>query len=257
MRTSTAIAHSPTRRSRHAGAAPARPGARESAEPALHYGLRRALLSGRAAAAEAQVQWPERRGIMPQTALLRSAARDGLAGWVLRRACADAARWPGGIVSVGIRARQLLGDALPAQIVTALEASGLEPERLELLFAEKLLANADIDLVLTLAAIRDLGVGIALDEFGADVGNLSTLRRLPLTALKLTRAMARGLPGDREDAAIAKAVTATAHALGLAVVADGIETEDQLAFLSGCGCDEGQGAIFGPLLGQEAMRAAM
>ncbi len=242
--------------------APFRPAARDrgavsEAAPGLRYRLRRTLLTGQPSAAEAMVQWPDRRGIMPQAALLRSKTRDSLAGWTLRRACGDAALWPGGVVSVGITAPQMLADALPGQVAGALEASGLEPERLELLFAEKLLAAVDTDLVLNLAAIRDLGVGIAMDEFGADLGNLSTLRRLPLTTLKLARGLVRGLPEDREDAAIAQAVAATAHALGLAVVADGIDTESQFAFLSGCGCDEGQGALFGAPLATEAMQATM
>lgn len=235
-----------------AGAAPT-----TVAPASLTYRVRRQLLSGRIAGAEAQTVAPERRVLMPNAAAIRAGSRERRGGWMLERACREAAAWAGGGVAVPVG--PLAGDAqrLPERVAMALEQSGLDPERLELLFVERLVAGADDDLLLALAAIRDLGVGLAFDEFGADVGNLSTLRRLPMTALKLSRGLVRGLPGDREEAAVARAVIAAAQAHDLMVGADGVDSEGQLAFLAGCGCDYGQGALFGPpLSGAEMGRAS-
>lgn len=120
----------------------------------------------------------------------------------------------------------------------------MPPERLELELTESQLLADDTETLLALSAVRDLGVGLTLDDFGAGQTSLSVLKRLPLTAMKLDRALVRGLPAEREDAAIARALIATAHALGLSVVAEGIETEAQRAFLAAAGCDEGQGYLF-------------
>lgn len=97
---------------------------------------------------------------------------------------------------------------------------------------------------LRLAALRDLGVGLVLDDFGAAQGSLSALRRAPLSAVKLDGSVVRGLPHDREDAAVAQATIQVAHALGLTVTAEGVETEAQRACLAALGCDEGQGYLF-------------
>ncbi len=113
-----------------------------------------------------------------------------------------------------------------------------------------------MDTLLTLSAIRDLGAGIGLDDFGAGIASLTMLKRLPLTTIKLDRSLVRDLPFDRDDAAIVRASIDTAHALGLTVVAEGIETEPQRAFLSGCGCDEGQGYLFGRPVAPEVLRLA-
>ena len=203
----------------------------------LQYRLRRALISGRSTGAEAVLQLPQRRSTAPG----RPAGRERRGAGLLTRACADAALWPDGTVSIPLNAKHLQ----PEHVASALAESGLDPERLELLFAETALTDPDEDLLLALAAIRDLGVGLAVDEFAAELGNLSHLRRLPMTALKLSRNLVRGLPADRCESAIARAIVATAQALEFNVIADGIDTESQLAFLAACGCDEGQGPLFG------------
>ena len=100
-------------------------------------------------------------------------------------------------------------------------------------------------MLLTLSAIRDLGAGIGLDDFGTGLASLSMLKRLPLTSMKLDRVLVRDLPFDREDATIVRAVVETGHVMGLTVVAGGVESEEQRAFLAGTGCDEGQGQLFG------------
>ena len=223
----------------------------EQEELVLHYQARRSLVTGARTDMEALLRWPHpRRGMVPTTTFIPLAEETGLitavGGWVLLAACREAASWPEPwLVSVNVSARQIAEKALLGQVAAALDASGLNPERLELDMAESALLGIDTDTLLTLSAIRDLGAGIGLDDFGADLASLSMLRRLPLTTMKLDRSLVRDLPFDREGAAIVRAVIDAAHALGLTVVAEGIETESQLAFLSGSGCDEGQGFLFG------------
>jgi EAL domain-containing protein (putative c-di-GMP-specific phosphodiesterase class I) len=221
----------------------------------LRYQRRRSLPLGTCTSVEASIVWPPRhRGVFScdwscREWGLRPVERDefatGIGGWALRAACQAAAGWPGMAVSIGVAAPQLRDHAVIAQVAEALDRSGLAPEWLELSLTEAAATTIDLDALLTLSALRDLGVGLALNDFGADATSLSLLKRLPLTGLKLARVLLRGVPADREDAAIARVVIEAAHALGLNVVADGVDTEAQLAFLACCGCDEGQGELFG------------
>ena len=216
----------------------------------LHYQPRLSLGTGAMLGAEALIRWNHpRQGLVSPAQFIPLAEESGLiteiGGWVLTQACTEAARWPGTtFVSVNVSARQLQDGALLRQVAQALMESDLLPERLEIELTETMLVDASLDTILTLSAIRDLGVGIALDDFGTGFASLSGLKRLPLTAMKLDRSMVRTLPEDREDSAIARAIIQTGHALGLQVVAEGIETEAQRGFLAGCGCNEGQGFLF-------------
>ncbi len=221
-------------------------------ELVLHYQPLVSLASGKICGAAALTRWPHRRrGLVPAADFAPMAERVGLAGeiggWALAEACTAAAGWPAQVpVSVAVSVRQLDDDALIDQVANALAASALPPERLELALAEEALVGCQAEMLLSLAALRDLGIGLALDDFGAGPASLSLLKRLPLTTLKLGGAMLRELPRNREDAAIARAVVEAAHALDFFVVADGVETEAQRAFLASIGCDAGQGALFGP-----------
>jgi len=216
----------------------------------LYYQPRVSLADGSRVGAEALIRWPHRkRGLIGPAAFLPIAERSTLitriGGWVTRTACNEAARWPDrGIVSVNVSPRQLADGALPDQVAEALDVSGLAPEQLELDLTESMLLDLSVEVLLTLSAIRDLGVGLALDDFGTGYASLGMLKRLPLTVMKLDRSLIRGLPEDGEEAAIVRAVLETGQALGLTVVAEGIETEAQLAFLTAIGCDEGQGFLF-------------
>ena len=215
----------------------------------LHYQPRLSLATGAVKANEALIRWPDRKlGLMPPHSFIPVAEQSDLinliGAWVLLEACTEAMGWGQHRLSVNVSARQLQSGVLPIQMAAALEQSGLPPDRLELELAESMLVGGSTDTLLTLSAIRDLGVGLALDDFGTGFASLSLLKRLPLTAMKLDRSLVRDLPGNREDAAIVRAVVGTGHAMGLVVVAEGIETEAQRAFLSGVGCDEGQGTLF-------------
>ncbi len=217
----------------------------------LYYQQRLCLDSGRATGAEALLRWPHRkRGLIPPGAFVPAAEQGGqitrIGGWALEAACIEAVGWGDEIVSVNVSPRQLADGVLLSQVARALEVSGLQPERLELELTETMLVEIGTDTLLTLSAIRDIGVGLALDDFGTGHASLSVLKRLPLTVMKLDRSLVRDLPTDRDDAAIVRAVLDTGHALGLTVVAEGIETEAQRSFLVASGCDEGQGYLFGP-----------
>jgi EAL domain-containing protein (putative c-di-GMP-specific phosphodiesterase class I) len=223
----------------------------------LHFQPRVSLATGAVTGAEALIRWPHRkRGLMPPDRFIPLAEQIGLigaiGGWVLREACTAATAWPRSVtspaaptLSVNVSPRQLAEPGFPTQVAAALEQSGLAAERLELELTETTLLAVDEDILFMLAALRDLGVGLSLDDFGTGYASLAMLRRVPLTALKIDRTLVRNLPKDREDSAIVRATVATAHALGLTVVVEGVETEAQRGFLARMGADEGQGYLFG------------
>lgn len=185
---------------------------------------------------------------------LRQAGRQpppgALMAWFLQR---DA----GERLAIALPEEMLRADRLVGAVGGALAGAGLPGSRLELILSEAMLVAIDADGLLALSALRDLGVGLCVDAFGAGMSSLTLLRRLPLTAIKLARTLVRGLPADREDAAIARAAIATAQTMDLAVIADGVESEHQRAFLAHCGCDEGQGPLFGPPLRLSGPRLAV
>ncbi len=245
-------------------------GALEAGTLALHYQPRVTLEDGRACGAEALLRWHHpKRGNIPPGLFIPIAETSELitdiGGWVLRQATREAAGWAQNpalkqvpaVVSVNVSARQLRGGVLLRQVAQALEESGLPPERLELELTESMLVDGSADTLLTLAAIRDLGVGLALDDFGTGYASLSVLKRLPLNTIKLDRAFVRDLPHDAEDTAIVRAVQGIASALKLEVVAEGVETEDQRAFLSNIGCEEAQGYLFGRPAAAEHLRRTL
>ena len=201
--------------------------------------------------AEALARWPHRRqGMISPGVFIPIAERSDLivelGGWVLTKACSEVAGWPSHpVVSVNVSGRQLAGGVILKQIKHALSVSTLPARQLEIELTESMLVDADIEMLLTLSAVRDLGIGIALDDFGTGYASLGALKRLPLTVMKLDRSLVSGVPRFAEDTGIAKAMVATARALGLEVVAEGIEDEEQRMFLAELGCREGQSYFFG------------
>ena len=169
----------------------------------------------------------------PQASVLRQIAATG---------------WGGVTIGITLPGAAFDPERIVGQVAMALDVATIAPARLELILGEAVLAEIDSDGLLALSALRDLGVGLCIDAFGAGVASLTLLRRLPLTRLKLARALTRAAPADREDAAILRAVISTAHAVGLSVTGDGIDSEEQRAVLGHAGCDEGQGPLFGPPL---------
>lgn len=227
----------------------------------LHYQPLIVLASGAIAGGEALIRWPHRkRGLVAPSLFLPVAERSPLGShigaWVLRTACVEATTWPAAVtVAVNVSPRHVSDGTLLGDVAQALRLSGLPAERLELEIPEPALLDAGLDVLFAFAALRDLGIGIAFDNFGAGYASLGVLRRLPLTALKLDRALIRSVPANPEDAAIVRALVEAGHAFGLKVTAAGVETAAQRDFLRGLGCDEGQGHLFSQALTCEALRA--
>ncbi|MCX7383428.1 MAG: EAL domain-containing protein, partial [Alphaproteobacteria bacterium] len=183
-----------------------------------------------------------------EAVLMRHGGRQPALGAIMQSFLHQTGAAPHEVLSVALPDELTRSDRLLGLVGSALASAGLAGRRLELVLPEPVLVDIDADGLLALSALRDRGVGLCIDGFGAGVTSLTLLRRLPLTSVKLARTLVRGLPGDREDAAIARAAIATAHTMDLTVIADGVETEHQRAFLAHCGCNEGQGPLFGPPL---------
>lgn len=242
----------------------------------LHYQPRLCLRTGRITAAEALLRWPHRkRGAVPPAVFIPVAERTTLINvigeWVLRTGCLEALSWPAAtpaadaepaetgapVLAVNVSGRQIAGGVLLGQIAGALLESGLPPERLELDLTEEVLGSLSTDGLFALSALRDLGVGLALDDFGSFHASLQLLCRLPLTVLKLERSLIRSLPHDQEDAAIVRAASDIGRTLGMRIVAMGVETTAQRDFLADIGCAEGQGFLFSPAVPPETLRGRM
>jgi EAL domain-containing protein (putative c-di-GMP-specific phosphodiesterase class I) len=148
-------------------------------------------------------------------------------------------------IAVNISARQFTEGDLVRHVNNALDESALPARYLELELTESILMD---DMAYTLETLNDLkamGVELAIDDFGTGYSSLSYLKQFPIDRLKIDRAFVTGLPDDVEDQRITQAILAIAHSFNLTVVAEGVETPAQLRFLTGQGCDAGQGYLFG------------
>ncbi len=212
---------------------------------------------GRVTGAEALVRWrrPDL-GSLGAEALFALAARSrhrtALSRYIVRTALAAAAAWPAGLrLSLNVTAADLATAGFPDMIAAALAETGFEPERLTLEITEQTLV-AELDRSAErLRLLADLGVHVALDDFGAGFCNFGYLKRLPLHSLKLDRSMIQDIEADPRDLAVLRAIVSLAHALGLKVIAEGVETEAQRATIAQEGCVDWQG-----FLGGEPMSAA-
>src|SRR6185503_12874932 len=207
----------------------------------------------RIASHEALVRWqhPERGLVLPAE-FIQLAEETGIilkiGEWVLREAC----RWSTFIgaerniqVAVNLSARQFNDPQLPRMVARALKDTGLPPRLLELEITEST-AMQQTDMTLrTLKKLKQLGVSIAIDDFGTGYSSLSYLRRFPVDKIKIDRSFVAEVPADRDQGAIVAAIVALAHALQIHVVAEGVETEAQRAFLKSIGCDFIQGYLVG------------
>jgi EAL domain-containing protein (putative c-di-GMP-specific phosphodiesterase class I) len=146
---------------------------------------------------------------------------------------------------VNVSPRQFRDGDIVATIAEALKASGLESRYLQIELTEGLAMHGAEKYVHMLGEIKQLGVQIAVDDFGTGYSSLSYLKRFPIDQLKVDRSFVTDLATDPDDAVIVQAIIALGHKLGLTVVAEGVETEEQLQFLRRCQCDEMQGFLFG------------
>jgi diguanylate cyclase (GGDEF)-like protein/PAS domain S-box-containing protein len=227
----------------------------------VHYQPVVDLESGEIRALEALLRWrhPDH-GLVSPTEFIPIAERTGLLSsigpWVLKAACVEARKWqrpglPAISVAVNISARQLHHVDLVRNVVEALEAARLEASLLELEITEtSAMQNPEVT-IQTLNALKALGVRISIDDFGMGYSSLSQLQRLPIDTLKIDRSFVRDISTDPGDAAIATAVITLAHSLKLKVVAEGVETHEQLAFLSAHKCDRVQGFLVSRPVGDD------
>lgn len=221
----------------------------------LHYQPIVNLASGRTVGAEALVRWqhPER-GLLPPSEFIDVAEASDLivdiGAWVIDEAARQLAAWRAlGLarifVAVNASARQVTRGALERQVTSALERHRLAPGMLEVEITESLLlADAECN-VRALQALRQRGVRVAVDDFGTGQSSLAYLKRLPVDKFKIDRSFVHELPHARGDVAIITAVITMARTLGLRVVAEGVEREDQRDLLRALGCDDAQGWLLG------------
>jgi len=221
----------------------------------LHYQPIVDLRSSRPVAFEVLVRWqhPDR-GLLLPGEFLGVAEGIGLLNhlerWVLETACCQLRIWheggaPGLDLAVNISPMSFQGPNIVDHVAEAVTASGISPERLQLEITESLALQPAEVTQTTLRALKELGVKIAIDDFGTGYSSLSHLRNFPVDIIKVDRSFVRHLGSDKEDASIVAAVIGLAHALGIPVVAEGIEKEEQRQILEEHGCDFGQGYLFG------------
>jgi diguanylate cyclase (GGDEF)-like protein len=205
------------------------------------------LPNGMVRSFEALIRWqhPER-GDVPPSEFIALAEEDGLivqiGQWVLEEACRQAAKWPEHVkVAVNVSAVQFKAPGLIESIVEAIRASGIAAHRLIVEVTESVMIKNPEQAITTLHALRNMGVPIAMDDFGTGYSSLSYLRRFPFDKIKIDRTFVNEIDESEESAAIVRAAVGLAKALRMETVAEGIETERQLARVSAEGCDMAQG----------------
>jgi diguanylate cyclase (GGDEF)-like protein/PAS domain S-box-containing protein len=169
--------------------------------------------------------------------------------WVIKTACAQNVAWqqqglPHVCMAVNLSFRQLLDENLIEDIKTALRDSGMAPHLLELEITESMVMHNPARMVAILTQIKDMGVRLAIDDFGTGYSSLAQIKHFPIDTLKVDRSFIRDIPQDAEDKAITQAIISMGKTLSLTVVAEGVETQDQMDFLRQHSCDEMQGYYF-------------
>jgi len=212
--------------------------------------------AGNRTGAEALVRWQHpRRGLVPPAEFIPQAEATGLiipiGHWVLETACAQLVAWEtvAGmsdlIVAVNVSARQFRQADFVGQVLAIIDSTGVNPMKLKLELTESLLLDDVEDIITKMTALKAVGIGFSLDDFGTGYSSLSYLKRLPLDQLKIDRSFVRDVLTDANDATIARTIVALAQSMGLAVIAEGVETEAQREFLAANGCTAFQGYLFG------------
>jgi diguanylate cyclase (GGDEF)-like protein len=225
------------------------------------------LDTGAVTGAEALVRWqhPERGTVGPDDFISRAEETGlvvGMGTWVLNEACSRAAAWrragaTGFSMAVNVSGRQLKEPDFVAVVRSALARTDLDPSALCLEMTESILMERDDVAISMLTELRAEGVHLAIDDFGTGYSSLGALRRLPVDLLKIDRSFISSLPEDDDAGTIAWAVVRLGHTLGLPVLAEGVETEEQRAALRRFGCDQAQGYLFGRPMAAEQLEAGL
>lgn len=211
------------------------------------------LVTGQVGATEALLRWNTIGGPIGPDRFIPVAEETGLivpiGEWVIRQACRERQKWVAlGLTQprmvVNVSARQFAQKNLVATVGRILQELELSPEQIGIEITESLLMERPEDTIRTLTTFSNMGVEISVDDFGTGYSSLSYLKRFPLDKLKIDRSFVRDIATDPDDAAIVTAIIAMAHSLNIRVVAEGVETEQQLQFLRSRGCDEYQGYYF-------------
>jgi diguanylate cyclase (GGDEF)-like protein len=234
----------------------------ERGEFFLHYQPKVEIASGLITGVEALLRWKHPlRGLVPPLDFIPLAEETGLivpiGEWVLATACARTKAWQGrGLpklsVAVNLSARQFADTMLLAKLTRIIHDSGLDPSLLELEITESVVMSNGESAVGVLEKLKSIGVQIAIDDFGTGYSSLAYLKRFPIDILKVDRSFIRDIPTDSGDKKITRAIIAMAHSLRLKVVAEGVETAEQLEFLGSQSCDAVQGYfLYRPLQEEE------
>ena len=221
---------------------------------ALHYQPQ--LAGGRLTGAEALIRWNHpRRGFLGPGSFISLAEETGLilplGDWVLESACRQIAAWGKRertnhlTVAVNISARQLREPDFVNGVLSALDRTGANPTRLKLELTESMLVDNIESVIAKMTEIKANGIGLSLDDFGTGYSSLSYLKRLPLDQLKIDRSFVRDIVEDVSSRAIAQSVISLGQVMNRSVIAEGVETEEQLDCLMGLGCHAFQGFLFG------------
>jgi len=234
----------------------------EREEFTLHYQPKIAVRTGEVTGAEALVRWTHpTRGPVSPAEFIPVAEDCGLilpiGRWVLREACKQAGAWlhaglPLGTMAVNISAMEFRDDGFLENVFATLKDAGLHASALELELTESVLMKRAESAAAVLKSLRDGGVQIAIDDFGTGYSSLSYLRKFPIDALKIDQSFVRQITTTPDDTTIVTAVISMGRSLKLRVVAEGVETQEELAFLQAHHCDEAQGYFFSrPVLPQD------
>ena len=234
----------------------------ERQEFVLHYQPQIDLATDAIVGVEALVRWCRpKRGIALPTDFMSVAEQSGhivqIGLWALREACRQARAWRDADlaaipIAINVSAVQLRAKGFAESLRVILLETGLPPQLLELEITEPVLAKDQESMAAVLRTVRDMGVQVALDHFGADSASLTHLRRLPLDALKIDQSLVRGLCSCDDDGGMVDAVISVAKSFHLRVIAQGVETKEQFLALQNLQCHDGQGRYFcDPLPGDE------
>jgi EAL domain-containing protein (putative c-di-GMP-specific phosphodiesterase class I) len=225
----------------------------ERQEFLLHYQPVVDIPSGRITGMEALIRWQSPQGLIAPANFIPLAEESGLileiGRWVLLAACTQARKWqreglPTLRLAVNLSPLQLRQENLLSSITEILRESGLAAQHLELEITENTVMDRSRDTITTLTRLEHLGVRIAIDDFGTGYSSLAYLKQFPVHSLKIDRSFVRDITTDSDDAAIVSAMIAMAKSLGLGLIAEGVETREQLEFLRAAGCHAYQGYYF-------------